>query len=146
MHREPAGVVALELLNMYGAANQVLRLEYDSPHVVNDLAADDPDAINTILPADQIGFALMLAIVICQLAATRAVQNMGTLSLPSDLVDRRTQADMFARRAKDLRTLYEVAVGIGAADAPVSGASAVAEMRGRPSWPTGFVWNRNRGW
>jgi hypothetical protein len=78
---------------------------------------------NTVFDADEDALAMLTASLILEGAAVKAAQNTGNTGLPSDIVDRRTQSDIFRSRAKELRDLYASMVGAGSkADlAPASG-------------------------
>jgi hypothetical protein len=138
--RDPT-LIALELLDTTVSIGAVLRLEFTRPHQVDD--SIDPDtAVDSILAGDADAFAVLLASILLSMAATRAVQNMGTSSLPNDVVDRRTQVDMWARRSKEYRAQYDAAIGIASTDAPVGGAGVFSDLDVTPSHPLGFVWIR----
>lgn len=83
--------------------------------------------LNTVLEADEDALAALTASVILQIAAVRAVQNTGNTGLPNDVVDRRTQSDIFRSRAKEMRELYNTLVGKGS-PADLAGASATRDL------------------
>lgn len=83
--------------------------------------------LNTVLDADEDALAALTASLILQIAAIRAVQNTGNTGLPNDIVDRRTQSDIFRSRAKEMRELYNTLVGKGSA-ADLAGASATRDL------------------
>ncbi len=97
-----------------------------------DLGADAPATNtagggNTVDDYDEVGMAMLSASIVLQLAAVKAVQNTGNTGLPNDVVDRRTQSDMFRSRSKELRSMYSEVMGYGEAD-NVKPASAVKDM------------------
>jgi hypothetical protein len=140
--RNPTAIV-LELLDTSVTLGGTLRLEFVRPHQVDDSTVP-ATAVDSILASDADAFDLLLASIILLMAATRAVQNMGTSSLPNDIVDRRTQVDMWARRAKEYRALYDQAIGIASPDAAsVAGAGLFVDLDASTSHPLGFLWRRS---
>jgi hypothetical protein len=106
VRREPGPLEVLELLGGTASAGTVLRLEFTAPHTVGTLAAD-----TSILEADVNAFEVLVAAKICSAASRRYVQNTGTSTFQNESVDRRTQSDMMASRAKELLTQYGSLVG-----------------------------------
>lgn len=143
---EPNGVIILQLIDQTVSVGDITRFEYTRPHQVDNVDADTVGGVISIRQADIEPFNLLLSSMILLLASTRAVQNMGTTGLPNDIIDRRTQSDLYAKRAKDLYTKYEAAVGIVTVDAPVAAAAAVKDLPVSTSYPGGYLWLRNRRW
>lgn len=104
---DPGPIEVLEFVSDRPATGQIIRLEYDKPHVVDD---DDP-ARSTIRRGDVNALITLTAAMILTMAANKAVQNTGTTGLPNDVVDRRSQSDQFRSRAKELLTFYGTLVG-----------------------------------
>lgn len=112
------------------------------------LGADVPSTntaggVNTVDDDDEEKLHLLGASMILQLAANKAVQNTGNTNLPNDIVDRRTQSDIYRSRAKELRDLYNSLVGRGK-DADLSGHSAFGDMDTEMSDGRGFLWHGGR--
>jgi hypothetical protein len=92
---------------------------------------------NTVLEGDEDTLAVLVGSMILQLAATKAAQNTGNTGLPNDVVDRRSQSDIFRSRAKELRDWYNNLVGRGSMIGPASGIRDLnVSTRG------GFLWRR----
>jgi len=134
VRREPS-LVVLELLAETAAVGSVLRLEFVSPHVVDAASATS----TSLLEGDVTAFKVLTAAKICEMAARRYVQNTGSSTFQNDSVDRRTQSDIMASRAKDLMKEYSGIVGKSSGEA--GAAAAVKKMviptlhgRGR-LWP-----------
>lgn len=83
---------------------------------------------NTVLDADADALALLVGSLILQLAANKAVQNTGNTGLPNDVVDRRSQAQEFRNRSKELRDLYNQAVALSTDASLLSPASAIRDL------------------
>ncbi len=130
--REPT-VVVLELLDRTPSSG-VLRLETTNPHVVH---ADDP-TLSSVLAGDVDPLNLLTGIKILELAAARAAQNTGVSGFPTDSVDRRTQSDVYASRARDLKKQYDAMVGKGG---DVKAASALAELDVEATHAFGSLWH-----
>lgn len=103
--REPT-LVVLELL-ITAPSTDVLRLEYITPHVVDATNA----TLSSILEADVTPLQVLTASMICTMAARRYVQNTGSSTFQNETVDRRTQSDIMASRAKELMKAYDILVG-----------------------------------
>lgn len=85
----------------------------------------------------------LVASLILQMAANKAAQNTGNTHLPNDIVDRRTQSDVYAARARALRETYQILVG-KAKDAVVGAHSAFGDLDTTFSDRRGFLWPRER--
>jgi hypothetical protein len=133
----PSGVTALEFLVDQPATGDVIRIEYTSPHVVDDSdsAASSPRA------GDLKALKLLTAAMILKLAANKFMQNTGNSGLPSDVVDRRSQADVCRSLAKDLLSHYQVLVGKAADPSQVGAASGFAELDVEPMHGWGTLWH-----
>jgi hypothetical protein len=139
VRREPGPTVLLELLAITPSAD-VLRLEYVTPHVVD--AADV--AKTSILEADVKAFEVLTAAKICEMTARRYVQNAGTSTFQNDTVDRRSQSDIMAKRAKELLATYGAMVGTSTAgdgSPSVVGAAAVKKLTVVPQHNRGRLWH-----
>lgn len=77
------------------------------------------------------------------MAAIKAVQNTGNTGLPNDVVDRRSQSDIFNSRAKSLREQYNLLVG-KAATADMRPASAIKDLDVDGSSGLGLLWHSRR--
>lgn len=130
--REPS-VVILELLDRTPSSG-VLRVEVQTPHSVH---ADNP-ALSSVLAGDVDALELLTGIKILELAAARCAQNTGVSGFPTDSVDRRTQSDVFAARARDLKKQYDAMVGKGG---NVKAASALAELDVETAHAFGSLWH-----
>lgn len=107
--RQGPSKTLLELLALQMAAGDVLRLVFSTPHVLHE-----SDATKASVKAGSWdALVLLTASQILQVAATRAAQNTGNTGLPNDVVDRRSQSDVYRSRAKDLFTTYCQMVGRG---------------------------------
>lgn len=134
--REP-GLVLLELLSV-SPSSGVLRLEFTRPHVVD--ATDTTRS--SILEADVQTVAVLVAATICEATARRYVQNTGTSAFQNETVDRRTQSDIMAARAKDLMKQYGDLVGLSGGDDGVAAAAVVRRFDPITSHGRGFLWPR----
>lgn len=85
----------------------------------------------------------LAASMILQLAANKAVQNTGNTGLPNDVVDRRSQSDIFASRAKALREQYNLLVGKGTT-ADLRPGSAVKDLDVDGATGLGLLWHQKR--
>lgn len=103
--REPS-LVVLELLTITPSAG-VLRLEYQTPHSV----AVSDITLSTIPVGKVDALYTITAAMIAQAAAVRAAQNTGNTSIPSDVVDRRTQDQQYRDAARILMDRYKMIVG-----------------------------------
>lgn len=135
--RTPTGE-ALELLANTAVIGQLMRLAYTTPHVLSEAVAAD----SSIRAADQRAIITLAASFILQFAAIKAVQNTGNTGLPNDVVDRRSQSDIFRSRSKELRELYANLVGRGDDD-DLSGASGSIELDAYTSYRGPFLWHPN---
>lgn len=134
--REPGPLVVL-ILRDYRPSSGVLRLEYRTPHEVH--ATDS--AQSSILAGDVKALELLTAVKLCEMAATRYAQNTGSSAFQSESVDRRTQSDIMASRAKDLMKSYNAIVGKGGGG-EVAGAAAVKKLEIQPTHGRGRLWIR----
>lgn len=134
--KEPT-VVVLELLADALAVGEVLRLEFVSPHTVDMTNV----ASTSILEGDVTAFETLTAAKICEMTARRYVQNTGTSTFQNETVDRRTQSDIMAARAKDLLRAYAGMVGKGAGE--VTAAAAVKKLVIPTLHGRGRLWRRD---
>lgn len=128
-------IEVLELLGDTANAGSTVRLEYVTPHVVGGTAA-----ATSILPADVKAFQVLAASKICEMTARRYVQNTGTSTFQNETVDRRTQSDVMASRAKDLRGQY--AAMVGKPENGVRPAGTVRKFDVATSHRRGRLWHR----
>ncbi len=113
-----------------------------------DLGAAVPDAntaggTNTVDPDDEATVTMAAAAMILQMAAVKAAQNTGNTNLPNDVVDRRSQSDVFRSRAKELMDLYKSMVG-RVLDGEGAGHSAFGDLDTYFSDRRGFLWHGGR--
>lgn len=134
----PGDKEVLELLGDRAAVGQVLRLEYTVPHVLSETDA----AATSVRAADQRAIITLSASMLLLVAAVKAVQNTGNTGLPNDIVDRRSQSDIYKSRAKDLRDVYASLVGTGGGDS-LSGASATKDLDTAMSFRSAPLWHPN---
>ncbi len=133
--REPNGIDLLEFLNISTTAGQVLRLEYTTPH-----ALDENSAAYSSIPFHRIeALETVTAAMLLRILANRYLQNTGSTGIPSDVVDRRSQSDQAASRAKDYLALYRDMVGGG--QNAGSAASGFADMDVLTSHNRGALWH-----
>jgi len=111
----------------------------DGSLTANVPSANTAGGANTVPDGDEEALAVLTGSVYLQLAAVKAAQNTGTTGLPNDLVDRRTQSDIFRSRAKELREHYNTLVGKGAA-ADLAPASATKDLDVPDRWGLGRLW------
>lgn len=139
----PSGVTLLEFIGFHAAAAQVIRFEFTRPHILDD----DTPSLSTVKAGDVDALVALSAAMILQVAANKAVQNTGNTGLPGDVVDRRTQSDIFKSRSTDLMKLYNVLVGKGTS-ADIKAASGFLDVDITPSWRFGgqgdYIWHRRR--
>ncbi len=135
--RIPGPKEALELLADQAAVGQTMRIEYTVPHVLSE---NDATA-TSILAADQRAAITLAASLMLTLAAVKAVQNTGNTGLPNDIVDRRTQSDIFSSRAKNLRDIYASLVGGGGAGGSLGAASGFRELDAPTSYGSAPLWH-----
>lgn len=112
------------------------------------LGADAPatntaGGTNTVPEGHAEALAALVGSLILQMAANKAVQNTGNTGLPNDVVDRRSQSDIFSSRAKALREQYNVLVG-KTSGADLKGASAIKDLDVDASSGLGFLWHQRR--
>lgn len=88
---------------------------------------------NTVKDGDEDALAILAGSIILELAAVKAAQNTGNTGLPNDVVDRRTQSDIFRSRSKELREMYNTLVGKGP-KSDVTPASGFKDLDVSPSW------------
>lgn len=106
-------------------------------------SANTAGGLNTVLDAHEDALAVLTASMVLQMAATKAVQNTGNTGFPNDVVERRSQADQFRSRAKELRDLYNTMVGSGPA-ADQGPASAVRDLDVSAGSGLGFIFHGAR--
>lgn len=109
--QDPGTKFILEFLAQSPQAGDKVRIEFSRPHTVADTTNG-----TSILACDQDAFIVLTAALILQMAAIRAAQNTGNTGLPNDVVDRRSQSDIFRSRAKELMGTYQTIVGKPGAD------------------------------
>jgi hypothetical protein len=132
---EPGPLVLLELTNISTGIGQVLRLEFTTPHVL-----DENSAAYSSIPFTKIeALQTLTAAVMLRMVANRYLQNSGSTGLPSDIVDRRSQSDQAASRAKDYLALYRDMVGGG--DSATTAASGFADLDVLTSHNRGSLWH-----
>lgn len=102
-------------------------------------ATNTAGGANTVPDGDEEALAILTGSVYLQLAAVKAAQNTGNTGLPNDIVDRRTQSDIFRSRAKELREHYNVLVGKGPS-ADLAPASATKDLDVPDRWGVGRLW------
>ena len=134
----PAGAQILEFLWDQPAVGQVIRFQYVNPHVIGATAGD-----TSIRAGDVNAVALLAASFILLMAAVKAAQNTGNTGLPNDVVDRRTQADVFRSMSKELRDRYAVIMGRGGSS-ELLGASGTKDLDVMGSFRP-FLWHSSRG-
>jgi hypothetical protein len=103
---EPGPLTVLVLVDQ-AAAGGILRLEFVRPHELHATTA----ASSSIRESDVTALVTLTAVKICEMTARRYVQNTGTSTFQNDSVDRRSQSDQMAARAKDLFKTYAELVG-----------------------------------
>lgn len=96
---------------------------------------------NSVFDADEDALAVLAASLILQEAAVKSAQNTGNSGLPNDIVDRRTQSDIFRSRAKELREIYASMLGLGANRSELGPASAVRDLDVPDRWGLGRLWH-----
>lgn len=133
---DPGPKTVLELLAQRAAVGDVIRFEYTSPWVLHE----DNEANSSVRAGEWEALSILTASLVLQIAANKMAQNTGNTGLPNDVVDRRSQADVFRSLAKDLRTLYSTLVGHGPA-ADLTAASGQADLDVLPSHQRGFLWH-----
>lgn len=106
-------------------------------------AANDAGGTNTVDDEDEELLTTLVASFILQMAANKAAQNTGNTNLPNDVVDRRSQSDVYRSRAKELRAEYDALVGRGGSDT-VAGHSAFGDLDTAFSDGRGFLWHGGR--
>lgn len=135
--KEPGPLVFLELADRSAGSGMVLRLEYTSPHVVDENSAAYTSVTSKWVEALETCVAAHLL----RMVANRYLQNAGTTGLPSDVVDRRSQSDQAASRAKEFMGIYKDLIGGGEAR---GGASGFADMDVTSSHNRGMLWHPSR--
>lgn len=108
--------------------------------------------LSTVRQGDEQALVVLTASMVAQAVATRYVQNTGTTSLPGDVVNRNSQSEDMARRAKDLRAAYDRMIGAGAgagagaggASGAQSAASTTKEFDLEPAHGAGFFFRPRR--
>jgi hypothetical protein len=136
VRREPGPLVVLELLDGNATVADVLRLEFTAPHTIHASSA----ASTSLLAGDVRAFEILDAAKICEMTARRYVQNTGTSTFQNETVDRRSQSDIMAARAKDLLKQYGEIVG--KASGEVAGAAATRKMEIATTHRRGRLWQR----
>lgn len=104
-------------------------------------ATNTAGGVNTVFEADGDALAVLTASLILQEAAVKSAQNTGNTGLPNDIVDRRTQSDIFRSRAKELRELYTSILGVGTARSELGPASAVRDLDMPERYGLGRLWH-----
>jgi hypothetical protein len=132
----PGGSTDLELLTESAAVNDVIRLAYTAPHRLHD-TDETKSSVNL---GDWEALVILTSSLVLQVAANKLAQNTGNTSLPSDVVDRRTQSDVYRSLAKDLRIMYSSLVGHGPSD-QLGPASGIKDLDVLPSHQRGFLWH-----
>lgn len=138
--REPGPLQVLELLADRPSSG-ILRLEYYTPHVVDAAST----ASTSILEADIKTFEVLTAAKICEMTARRYVQNTGTSTFQTDSVDRRSQSDIMAKRARELMEMYAQMVGKPVGGDGVAGVAAAAQVKKMtitPQHHRGRLWHQ----
>lgn len=138
----PGGVASIWFNLNTPAVGQIIRFEYRTSHHV-----DDDATLTTVPDTDLVPFAVLTGFYLLTMAAVRAVQNTGNTGLPTDIVDRRTQSDIYKSRAGDLWKIYASAMGIGTIADTSKGdtgqpQSAFRDLNPEPGTPFGFLWRR----
>lgn len=93
---------------------------------------------NTVLDGDEDLLAMLTASMVLELAAVKSAQNTGNTGLPNDVVDRRTQSDIFRSRSRELKDLYNTLVGKGP-KSDVTAASGTRDLNVKSSWGGRFL-------
>lgn len=135
VQREPSALVVLKLLSLTPSSG-VLRLEYVRPHVIH--ATDI--AQSSILAGDVKAFIVLDAVKLCEMTARRYVQNTGTSTFQNETIDRRTQSDIMASRAKELMKAYNALVGKGDAG-EIPGAHVIKKFEIATRHGRGRLWH-----
>lgn len=104
-------------------------------------ATNTAGGTNTVFEADEDALAVLGASLILQEAAVKAAQNTGSSGLPGDIVDRRTQSDIYRSRAKELREVYASMLGLGATRAELGPASGVRDLDLPERYGLGRLWH-----
>lgn len=107
-------------------------------------SANTAGGSNTVRDGDEDLLAMLAGSLMLQMAAIKAAQNTGNTGLPNDIVDRRTQSDVYQARSKSLRAIYDAAIGKGK-DADVAPASAIRELDVFSGTRLGFLWHGTLG-
>lgn len=133
---DPGDIWILEFLTTTVTAGQTLRLQFTSRH-----ALTDADATTTVRTTDLDALTTLTGSLVLTIAAVKAAQNTGNTGLPNDIVDRRTQSDVFSSRAKQLRDLYATMVGKGG-QADLAAMSATKDLDTVATNPWGYLRTR----
>lgn len=96
--------------------------------------------LNTVNDGDAEALALLTASLILQACAARMAQNTGNSSFPTDVVDRRSQSDIFRSRAKEYRELYAGIIGGAGAGGSVAAASGFRDLDIPDRFGIGRLW------
>lgn len=131
---EPGPTTLLEFYGLASTPSTTLRLEFTSPHVVDENSA----AYTSIRPKWVTAFTTLAAALLLRLVANRYLQNTGITGLPNDIVDRRSQSDQAASRAKEMLLIYRDLIGGGE---PRGAASGFKEMDVVSSHNRGSLWH-----
>lgn len=135
---EPSSLILLELQDFAGSVGQVLRLEYSTPHVIDENSA----AYTSITMKWIEAFQTLVAGLLLRMVANRFLQNTGSTGLPSDVVDRRSQSDQAASRAKEYLATYADLVGGG--DKARGASSGFVDLDTTTSHNRGSLWHPSR--
>lgn len=98
---------------------------------------------NSVEDEDEQALITLVASMVLQMAANKAAQNTGNTNLPNDIVDRRSQSDIYRSRSKDLRAIYDSLMGRGGADS-VGPASGFKDLDVESSDGRSLLWHRSR--
>lgn len=114
----------------------------------SSLGADVPSentagGTNTVDEDDEEALNALAASLILQMAANKMAQNTGNTNLPNDLVDRRTQSDIFRSRARDMRELFNTLMGVGKG-VEVGPASGFKDLDSEMSDGRQLLWHGSR--
>jgi hypothetical protein len=131
---EPGPLILLEFFSLASVAGQTLRLEFTSPHAVDEESV----IYTTIAPKWVEAFQTLVAALLLRMVANRYLQNAGTTGLPNDVVDRRSQSDQAASRAKEYFALYSELVG--GSDVGRAAASGFVDMDVLTQHNRGMLW------
>jgi hypothetical protein len=104
-------------------------------------AANTAGGANTVLEADADAIHLLSASFVLEMAAVKAVQNTGNTGLPNDVVDRRSQSDIFKSRSTEYLKFYRSIIGAPSDNAGPAAASAWKDLDVTMSHGVGPLWH-----